>query len=514
MSDAPLIGRTYPADLEKQRHALESDPLLERFRISRRQLSQDRYRPYYHFTSPEAALNDPNGLCFWQGRWHLFYQAYPPEDPRQHWGHAVSSDLIHWEDLPYAISPGPEDCCFSGSALAESDRVIAMYHGTGCGNMVAVSSDPLLLNWEKLTGDAVIKAYPDAPYNVFDPCIWKQGDFYYSLSGGTLPHPVSGARTRADFLFRSSDLIHWEYLHPFYDDNYGEIDDDGACPYFWPLGDRWLLLHFSHVNGGKWMLGDYDTEHQKFLPCSGGKFNSASWYPGGVHAPSAAPMPDGSVMAIWNINIGKETQGWDQIMSLPRRLTPDGKAHDRLAMEPCAAVETLRGEHVSVGETALPANQEVVLPVHGTAMELRAVFAPGESSVLELNVFRSADAREITRIRFYPRSGRTVRSRLGDLGWLGAHESAVSVETAESSLGTDVTVRAPETDWFFLPPDEPLELRVFLDRSVLEVFANGKTAQTLRVYPTLPDADGVSVCARGSDGKLLSLDAWQMDRIF
>jgi hypothetical protein len=55
---------------------------------SRRKLAADPHRPIYHYVNPEGTLNDPNGLCFWQGRWHLFYQAYPPEDPRQHWGHA------------------------------------------------------------------------------------------------------------------------------------------------------------------------------------------------------------------------------------------------------------------------------------------------------------------------------------------------------------------------------------------------------------------------------------------
>ena len=137
------------------------------------------------------------GCATGMGIGNLFYQAYPPEDPRQHWGHAISTDLIHWRDLPYAIYPHPERCCFSGSALAEDDRVIAMYHGTEVGNMVAVSDDPLLLNWEKVTGQAVIPfpapGAPPHPYTVFDPCIWKQGDAYYALSGGTLPNGPSGA---------------------------------------------------------------------------------------------------------------------------------------------------------------------------------------------------------------------------------------------------------------------------------------------------------------------------------
>ena len=70
-------------------------------------LKANKFRPKYHYVNPEGNLNDPNGLCFWQGNWHLFYQAYPPEDTRQHWGHAVSKDLIHWRDLPYAIYPLP-----------------------------------------------------------------------------------------------------------------------------------------------------------------------------------------------------------------------------------------------------------------------------------------------------------------------------------------------------------------------------------------------------------------------
>ncbi len=88
-------------------------------------------------------------MFFWQDNWHLFYRAYPPEDSRQHCGHVISKDLGHWRDLPYAIYPGPERAVFFGSTLVEDDRVIAMYHGTAVGTMMAVSSNPLL-NWEKL----------------------------------------------------------------------------------------------------------------------------------------------------------------------------------------------------------------------------------------------------------------------------------------------------------------------------------------------------------------------------
>jgi len=110
-----------------------------------------------------------------------------------------------------------------------------MYHGTAVGNMVAVSSDPLLLNWEKVANKAVIPIKSpdgsDLPYRVFDPCIWKKDGVYYSLSAGTKPQGPAGKPVRANFLFRSEDLEHWTYLHPFVeDDAFTLVGDDGACP--------------------------------------------------------------------------------------------------------------------------------------------------------------------------------------------------------------------------------------------------------------------------------------------
>jgi beta-fructofuranosidase len=146
---SPVPQYTFSTTLEEQEAELKSNPLLLRMNESRKKMAKDPHRPIYHYVNPEGRLNDPNGLCFWKGNWHLFYQAYPPEYPRQHWGHAISKDLINWRDLPLAIYPGPERAVFSGATLVEENRVIAMYHGTEVGNMVAVSSDPLLLNWER-----------------------------------------------------------------------------------------------------------------------------------------------------------------------------------------------------------------------------------------------------------------------------------------------------------------------------------------------------------------------------
>ena len=254
---------TFADTLDAQEAQLRDNPLVRRMAASRQALAADPHRPLYHFVSPESRLNDPNGLCFWQGRWHLFYQGYPPEDPRPHWGHAVSDDLIRWRDLAVCHLSRPGGELLLRRTLVEDDRVIAMYHGTQVGNMVAVSSDPLLLNWEKVTGQAVIPipANDGSPgqYTVYDPCIWQRDGTYYSLSGGALTDGPGGQRIAADFLFRSRDLETWEYLHPLTeDDRFTLVDDDGACPYFWPIGDRHMLLFFSHMSGGQYLLGDYD----------------------------------------------------------------------------------------------------------------------------------------------------------------------------------------------------------------------------------------------------------------
>ena len=121
------------------------------------------------------------------------------------------------------------------------------------------------------------------------------------------------------------------------DDRFTLIGDDGACPYFWPIGNKYILNFFSHMSGGQYLLGDYDKKNDKFNANSAGKYNQGAAHPSGVHAPSATPDGKGGVMIIFNMNAGRPTEGWNQIMTLPRRLTI--LPNDELGQEPAGDIE-------------------------------------------------------------------------------------------------------------------------------------------------------------------------------
>lgn len=511
----PNLRISFPTDAGEQERALNEHPYMAFARERRLEMEKDPYYPKYHYTAPEGVMNDPNGLCFWKGQWHLFYQAFPPEEPI-HWGHAVSTDLLHWRDLPYAIHPDRETACWSGATLVEEDRVIAIYHGYEYGNIVAVSKDPLLLNWEKI---GLIPHCPGAPYAVFDPCIWKEGNWYYALSGSASPLMEGERNVRTEYLFRSGDLREWEYLHPLVKGDFDCLPgDDGACPYFWPIGDKHLLLHFSHQSGGKYLIGRYDTEQQVFHGVRGGSFNSAGTACssfGGVHAPSAAPDGNGGVVGVFNL-----TEAWaggccKQIVSLPRRFTLCGAYMDELAVEPAPELTALRGAHRHQDNILLPANQEIVLSgVRGNVMEVQMEFAPADTlPTVDVAVLRAENGEEATHIRCYRQRGCRNWDHFEECGsWEGtSFDTVVVLDNTDSSLLPGVRCRAPETAAFFLSPKEPLKLQIFLDKSLVEVFVNGRICLSARVYPSRVDSVGVSVRAKECETTMTRLDAWKYD---
>ena len=488
---SPVPRAVFSETLAEQEKELMTNEIMVRFAKSRKRLAADPFRPVYHFTSPESCMNDPNGLCFWQGRWHFFYIAMPPDefpnpaDIIKRWhrtsiGHAVSDDLIHWQDLPYAIHPGIEKACYSGGFLVEKDRVVSFYPGIGAGQMVAIADDPLLLNWDKM-----------GPVNsgVGDSCIWKEGDTYYGLVGRSL--------------WTSKDLAHWQGRGEFLTSlPFIRHDDEGSCPEFRRIGDKYILSFFSHANGGQYYLGDY--ENQKFTPYHHARFNHGTVAPGGVHAPRMGEDGKGGLFNILNFNHGKHSDDWDQVMSLPQRLTlgPD----KLLRIEPIAAAASLRGKHQHVGETAMPANKEIVLKgIEGNTMELEVEIDPKNARWVQLNVLRSPGAEEQTSITFYNHDKR--------LAFWYDTPGKVVLDGSRSSTLSDVWLRPPE-QVVMQRGDEPLRLRVFIDRSVVEVFVNERRYLAMRVYPGREDSLGVSLRAQGQDAVLKKLDAWQMQSIW
>jgi beta-fructofuranosidase len=515
---------TFSDSLDRQEEELKSNVIIKRFIESRKKLAQDPYRPIYHFGSPESRLGDPNGLCFWQGRWHIFYQGFPAEDRRQHWGHAVSDDLIHWKDLPYAIYPGPEQKVYSGSTLVEDNRVIAMYHGTGEGNMIAISSDPLLLNWKKISGSAVIPSRSSTgfplPYSVFDPCIWKRDSVYYSLSGGK--RSIAGGMTAgAAYLFRSRDLIKWEFMHQFVEgDRFSLTGDDFASPYFWPIGNRYILYFFSHMSRGQFLLGDYDTAENKFNVTQGSGHS-------GIGPPTATPDGNGGVIVMANLG------GY---FTIPRRVTllNNSEVHQ----EPAGDLASLHFDPEHLENIKLPANKEVVFKnIKGNTTEISAEFDMKNSQMIEMNVLRSPKNEEYTRIIVYKEKDFNYKG----LNYISTSESAsmpadlvplftdkkiqpqparalsysiISVETENASSAPDARFAAPLSLPFLLNPGETLKLRVFIDKSIVEVFVNGRQALCISVRPSRKESIGVSVKSRGGDAELMSIDSWQMHSIY
>ena len=272
-------------------------------------------------------------------------------------------------------------------------------------------------------------------------------------------------------------------------------------------------MFFSHMSGGQYLLGDYDTARDKFVVTQGGKFNHGASTPSGLHAPSATPDGSGGLIVMFNMNPGKPTAGWNQIMTLPWRLTVDG---DLVQMEPAGDLSPLRNDGTHVTGLELPANEELVLPgVSGDSLELELELDAQDAPVVELNVLRSPGAEEYTRISFYKERGFRATSWNQPAGYPAQSvQSVLSIDTAHASTAADVRPRPPETAQLALGEGEPLQLRVFVDRSVVEVFANGRQCLAVRVYPEREDSVGVSLRSQGGPSVVGSLRSWRMGSIW
>ncbi len=471
-------------------------------------LAVDPHRPLYHFLPPANWLNDPNGLIQWQDQYHLFYQ-YNPNGPFHgtiHWGHAVSTDLVHWRHLPVALAPEPgtpdEDGCWSGVAVNDNGVPTLLYSGNRAGQQracLATSTDGLL-TWHKDPANPVIPQPPEELNLVAyrDHSVWREDGAWYQLMGAGLVGQGGAA-----LLYRSPDLRTWEYLHPLLVGDQRRVGPiwTGSmweCPDFFALEGRHVLivstwdqgrLHYSVA-----MVGHY--RDQRLIPQVEHKLDYGDRY---FYAPQSFSDEQGRRIILGWIYEGRSAEqqlagGWSGVMSLPRELYlgSDGQ----VCMRPVPELRALRGEHVHRGPGTLPAGETAIVPeVAGDRLELLVELLPARDGVSGILVRRSPDAAEQTRIVY------------------DAGRSQLIVDRSNASLdpATDSTTHvAPLT----LHPDQPLRLHIFLDRSVLEVFANESVSITTRVYPTRPDSLGIALLAEHADAQLQTLDAWQLNSIW
>ncbi len=493
----------------------------EQARRDRARLAADPHRPAYHFTAPANWLNDPNGLIQYGGLYHLFYQHNPHAtvSATKHWGHAVSRDLVHWEDWPIALAPAPgtadQDGCFSGCIVVHNGVPTMIYTGvrvdeTGRKRQrpcVAVSYDGMV-TWERHAGNPVIPA-PPTDVDIFafrDHAVWREADGWYHLVGSGI-RQVGGAA----LLYRSDDLVTWDYLHPLYVGDMHQLDPlftgiMWECPDFFALGDRHVLVVsvFDHLRGDTgaafpmihhsvYFSGEY-ADHRLTPTYAGLMDYGRSWY-----APQSFTDDQGRrIMFGWlreeRAFEVQKAAGWSGAMSLPRVLTmrPNG----RLGQAPAPEVECLRGAvHSWEGLTLSSGKPWVLDGAAGDTLELVAEVRPGEAERVGLLVRAAPDGSEQTRIVY--------DQALGQL----------TLDTSEASLDP-ATRRAARHAPLRLPQGEPLRLRVFVDRSIVEVFANDDVCITSRVYPTHPDSLVVALFAEGGLARLDSLTRWEMRGIW
>jgi sucrose-6-phosphate hydrolase SacC (GH32 family) len=501
----------------------KTEELIAAARELRAKLSNDPHRPRYHFQPPAAWMNDPNGAIFWKGRYHLFYQHNPEGGywKWMQWGHASSADLVHWVHHPIALTPTPggpdRDGCFSGGVVVRDGVPTFIYHGVPEGTCIATSTDDELIHWKKHPENPVISNKKiKGDFSPYDPCAWKQGDSWYALCGWGRVHGPSAPPGDIAYLFKSADLVHWQYLHPFYqsDRRWTDEGEDCAVPDFFPLGNKHVLLFASHKRGGQYYVGRYEGE--RFVPERHGRLN----YPGGeLIAPIS--MLDGKGRRIFFAWL-KEARpddacraaGWAGVMTLPRILTlgDDGS----LAMEPAPELETLRYNlHEEKEVTVSSAAEHAVKDVRGDSLEIILEMSPEQARECGIKVRASPDSAEQT-IIVYDAKAKLLKIELANstldpaikYPYLPFGGAFVPKDSPEATRTVDRQGAPLE-----LRPGEPLRLRIFLDRSVLEVFANGRQCLAQRIYPTRRDSVNVALLARGGQAKVISLKAWNMHSV-
>ncbi|WP_295466146.1 sucrose-6-phosphate hydrolase [uncultured Pseudomonas sp.] len=466
---------------------------------------RDSLRPAYHLAPPVGWMNDPNGLVFFRGEYHVFYQYHPYSTAwgPMHWGHAKSADLVHWEHLPVALAPdidADRDGCFSGSAVVWDDTLYLLYTGhrwlgepgredQGLHQVQCLASSRDGLVFSK--HGAVIEPPTPEMQHFRDPKVWRRADAWWLALGarvGDDPHLL---------LYRSTDLHRWEYLGSALS---GTRDRDGymwECPDLFPLGDQDVFLcspqglqpqgyAYRNLYQNSYRLGRL-TDAARFEPRT--DFSELD-HGHDFYAAQTLEAPDGrrllwAWLDMWESPMPSQADGWCGMLSLPRELSLAG---ERLRQRPARELEALREtEHALAAPLLNSARQ--LLPLRGERLELQldVDLAGSDAERFGLALRVDPNGREETLLYVDAQARRLVldRERAGR-GVAGVRSLALA------------------------PGQTHLSLRLYLDRSSLEVFVDdGLHTLSSRLYPG-PDSQGLALFASNGSARFTRLRAWTL----
>ncbi|OFE15022.1 glycosyl hydrolase family 32 [Humibacillus sp. DSM 29435] len=481
----------------------------------------DPQRPRYHFTAPGGWLNDPNGLGQWQGTYHLFYQYNPHAavHGRIHWGHATSQDLVTWNDEPVALVPsddGPDrDGCWSGVLVDDQGTPTLVYSGNRDGRQLpcVATGSADLRTWVTDPGNPVID-HPPPGLDVTgfrDHCVWRESGHWRQLVGSG----VTGVGGTA-LLYDSDDLREWRLVGTLL---VGDTNERDRTDDYW-TGDMWECVDLfrppSLEPGGPasdvlvlsacddvslhhalYLTGTYAGDHFDPVALERLDLGGSCFY-----APQSFTDEGGRrVMFGWLQEERPEASsvaaGWAGALSVPREVTlgVDGA----LWQAPVREVASLRSEPVVGAVGVLDQGRRIALG-SGVAVDVELVVRLEPGAVVEVAVRATPDDEERTVIRL-------ARGTADDAG-------QVRLELDRSRSTLDPAVEALERQGLVpVGLDGSVALRVLVDHSALEVFANGR-ALASRTYPTRDDALGVQLVLTSGSAVLDSATTWVMRDIW
>jgi fructan beta-fructosidase len=475
-------------------------------------LSSDPYRPGFHFTPPQNWINDPNGLVFFAGEYHLFFQFNPFGNAWGHmsWGHAVSPDLVHWEHLPVAIPETGGIMAFSGCAVVDwhnssgfglNNQPPLVIVFTGQNDTLRRQDQRLAFSNDKGRTWTLFEGNPVLDIGIQDfrdpKVLWHEPSQKWIMI------VVLADQLKVGF-YSSRDLKTWTHQSDFAPEN--TTDKIWEVPELFELKidnsneSRWVLKVDAFPSdplgriAGKYFVGRFDG--LQFVPDQ--LELESNWLDFGEDFYAAitwSDVPDGrriwlGWMSNWNYARETPTHPWRGAMSIPRSLKlEDVAGRLGLVQEPIRELETLRGHLYSLSATSV-LEGSTVLEARGTKLEIVMVFKPESATEFGLKV------------RVGENDFTTVGYNLEQQELFVDRRQSGKVDFSDRFAGKHASQLKLE--------DGELRLQIFVDQSSVEVFAqHGRTVLTDLIFPS-PDSDGLEVYAVGGTVEVTA-QIWELN---